>query len=242
MSEASSLSEAVSLLVVANHILAREGVVDAFGHVSLRHPEHDGRYLLSCSRSPEQVRASDIMAFELDGRTVGDDARRPYLERFIHGGVYEARPDLHAVVHSHSAELIPYGVTNTPIRPLMHVAGCIGRCVPVWDMATLFGDATSLLVTDMAHSRDLARTLGDGVAVLMRGHGAVIAGRTLQQAVLAAVYLQLNAAMDLQARALGEVRYLSDGEIDASPATLFAEGPCQRAWDYFAQRAQGVAA
>jgi ribulose-5-phosphate 4-epimerase/fuculose-1-phosphate aldolase len=233
----STLSELKELLVTANHILAREGVVDAFGHVSVRHPERPGCYLLSCSRSPALVRAEDVMEFDLEGVPAGGDQRSAYLERFIHGAVYERRPDVHAVIHNHSHELLPYSVTDTPLRPLIHVAGSIGAHVPVWDIAERLGD-TSLLVTDMAKARDLAERLDSHTAVLMRGHGAAVTGDSIRTAVLRAIYLQINARVDLQARALGPVKYLSAGEIAQSLENLLGSRAAERAWEYFKSRVE----
>jgi ribulose-5-phosphate 4-epimerase/fuculose-1-phosphate aldolase len=223
------------MLVTANHILAREGVVDAFGHISARHPEQPGRYFLSCSRSPALVSTDDIMEFDLANDVIGADSRAPYLERFIHGAIYEARPDVQAVVHSHAHELIPFGVTRTPIRPLIHVAGAIGATVPVWDIAERFGD-TSLLVTNNDVARDLAATLGQSTVALMRGHGCVVTGSSVRNTVLTAIYLSVNASLDLQSRALGEVQYLSAGEVQKTVAALLSEAPAARAWEYFEKR------
>lgn len=231
----SSLDELRTLLTTANHILAHEGVVDAFGHISARHPEHPDRYLLSCSRSPALVRADDIMEFDLASNVIGTDARSPYLERFIHGAIYESRPDVHAVVHSHAHELIPFGVTNTPIRPLVHVAGAIGAQVPIWDIADRFGD-TSLLVSNAPAARDLAATLGRSTAALMRGHGAVVTGSSVRNAVLTAICLSVNASLDLKSRALGEVKYLSPGEVEKTVTALLGDVPAARAWEYFENR------
>lgn len=229
------LAELREALVIANRILAHEGVVDAFGHVSARHPDRPDRYLLSCSRSPALVSAEDIMEFDLSSDVIGTDARKPYLERFIHGAIYEARPDIQAVVHSHAHELIPFGVTATPIRPLIHVAGAIGAHVPVWDIAEGFGD-TSLLVTNTAVARDLAVKLGNNTAALMRGHGAVVTGSSVRNAVLTSIYMSVNASLDLQSRALGDVKYLSAGEIEKTVAALLDEAPAARAWEYFEKR------
>ena len=233
----STLGELRELLATANRILANENVVDAFGHVSARHPEHPNRFLLSCSRSPELVSAADIMELDFDGRPIGNDPRRPYLERFIHAAIYAARRDVHAVVHNHAHELIPFGVTGTPLRPLIHVAGALGPQTPIWDIADHFAD-TSLLVTDMDQARDLAATLGANSAALMRGHGAVVVGGSLRDAVLTAIYLQVNARIDLQARQLGAVKYLSSGEIANSFVNLLGENAATRAWEYFERRSR----
>lgn len=229
------LKAAIDDLVTANRILAREGVLDAFGHVSVRHPEAPDRFLLSRSRSAAQVTSDDIMVFDLAGEAV-DDTRPAFLERFIHAGVYEARPDVGAVVHNHSPELIPYGVTNTPIRPLIHVGGCIGEVVRTWDIRHRFG-GTSMLVTGMDHARDLAGFLSKGHCALMRGHGAVVTGVSVRETVLRSIYLQLNARLDLQARQLGSVVYLTPEEIELGEPTLLHENPAERAWAYFAARA-----
>src|SRR5438034_1895787 len=154
---------AIRDLVVANRILANEDVVDAYGHVSMRHPAHAARYLLARSLSPELVERDDIMEFELDGTPVGD-SRQPYLERFIHGAIYEARPDVHAVVHAHAEAVLPFTITTTPLQPVIHSGSFMGAHVSVWDIRDNFGD-TNLLVANMAQGRDLARCLGgDNVA------------------------------------------------------------------------------
>ena len=171
MTQVRLLSETLAL---ANHILSGEEVVDGFGHVSARHPNRPDRFLMSQSVSPALVTADDILELTLDGEVVAGEDRKSYLERFIHAAVYAARPDVGSVVHNHSHDLIPYGVTGTPIRPLIHMAGALGPVVPVWDIADRFGD-TSLLVTNMDMGHDLAAALGGGSAVLMRGHGVTVA-------------------------------------------------------------------
>jgi ribulose-5-phosphate 4-epimerase/fuculose-1-phosphate aldolase len=232
-----AVDELKALLATANHILDREDVVDAFGHISARHPENSSHYILSCSRSPALVSVGDMMEFDLDGRVIGNDSRTPYLERFIHAAVYQARRDVQAVIHHHAHDLIPFGVTGTPIRPLIHVAGAIGTKVPVWDIADRFGD-TSLLVTDMAQARDLAAALDVHSAALMRGHGTVVVGKSIREAVLTAIYLQVNASVDLKSRGLGEVKYLSAGEISRSLPNLLGESAATRAWEYFERRSR----
>ena len=147
-------------LVTANRILAHEGVVDSFGHVSLRHPENPERYLLSWARAPELIEADDIVEFLLDGEGIDLRGRRPYGERMIHGAIYEMRPDVHAVIHNHSYDVIPFASTAVPIRPVMHTCGVIGSDIPVWDIRDRFGDTDHLVVT-MDQGRDLSACLGD---------------------------------------------------------------------------------
>jgi len=222
-------------LVTANRILAREGVVDAFGHVSIRHPGHPNRYCLSRARAPECIEPDDIMEFTLEGAAIDAAGRKPYAERYIHGAVYEARPDVRAVIHNHSPTVIPFAITGTPLRPVMHMCASMGGDVPVWDSRTSFGD-TNLLVTAMPMARDLAAALGDRPVALMRGHGCVVAGGSLREVVFNAIYLQLNADLQLKASALGEITFLSDGEIAAVMRTR-STFTFERAWEYWCQRA-----
>ncbi len=229
------LGSAIRDLVIANRILARENVVDAYGHVSMRHPLNPERYLLSCSRSPELVGRSDILEFNFEGEPVDGDPRPPYLERFIHGAIYEARPDINAVVHSHADDVLPFSITSTPMRPAIHNASGMGLHVPVWDMRDSFGD-TSLLVATVEHGRDMARTLAGASVVLMRGHGFTAAGRTLLEAVGVSVYLPKNARVLMNAMRLGEVKALSPGEIERIRTGPHAHD-LRRAWEYWTRRA-----
>ena len=222
-------------LVFANRILAREGVVDAFGHVSIRHPDNPERYLLSCSRAPELITRDDIMEFTLDGEAVDPGGRRPYGERPIHGAIYETRPEIHSVVHNHAHELLPFGVTRTKLRAIAHVCAPIGPDIPVWDIRDNFGETDHLVVT-MEQGRDLARSLGDGRAALMRGHGGVIAGGNVREAVMTAVYLQVNAKLQMQALQLGEPDYLTPTEIELCTERQFSPLSIDRAWEYWCAR------
>ena len=144
----SDLIQAMRDLVIGNRILANEGVVDAYGHLSVRHPDNPERYLMSCSRAPGLVTLADIMEFTLDGEAVDPRDRAPYAERFIHGAIFERRPDVGSVVHNHSHAVIPFGVTGVKLRPLVHVGAAIGTEIPVWDIRDKFGH-TNLLVVDM---------------------------------------------------------------------------------------------
>ena len=221
--------------MTANRILAREGVVDAFGHVSIRHPERLDRFILSRARAPECIEIDDLMEFTLDGTPIEPRGRKPYAERYIHAAVYEARADVRAVVHNHSPSVIPFGITGTPLRPVMHMCASMGAHVPLWDSRTAFGD-TNLLVTNMAMARDLASSLGARPVALMRGHGCVVAGRSLRDVVFNSIYLELNANLQLKASALGEITFLSDGEIEAILSTR-ASFTYERAWEYWCRRA-----
>ncbi len=223
-------------LVTANRILAREEVVDAFGHVSIRHPDHPDRYILSQSRAPELVDSPDLMEYTLEGEPLDQRDRPMYSERPIHGGVYEARPDVMAVVHNHSPAVLPFGVTGVPLRPMSHMAAVVGEPIPVWDIRDNFTD-TSLLVTTMEQGRDLAARLGPNRAALMRGHGCIVVGSSLKQAVMASVYLQTNARLLLASLPLGEVKYLSTSEIDLMAQSLAKQSSIARAWEYWATRA-----
>lgn len=238
---AGRLDSIIEDLVAANRILSREGVVDAYGHISVRHPEDPKRFLLSRARAPSRIEAGDIMEFSLEGETLRGDGA-PYLERFIHGAIYEAQPNIQSVVHNHSQNVIPFGITGTKLRPVMHNCASIGHEVPIWDTQDKFGD-TNMLVSDMAMGRDLATALGDRPTALMRGHGCVVASNAIRAAVSTAVYLNLNAQLQMQAMALGSVKFLSKGEVDkVNGGRVFGSERggtvgMDRAWEYWCDRA-----
>ncbi|GAA5174964.1 MULTISPECIES: class II aldolase/adducin family protein [Halomonadaceae] len=224
-------------LVHANHILFDEGVVDAFGHVSARHPERPERFLLARNMAPGLVDAEDIIEFDLDGTPVDADGRKVYLERFIHGEIYRARPDVMAVVHSHSPSVVPFSaVKSTPLRPMCHMSGFIGEGAPIFEIRDVAGDATDLLIRNAPLGESLAHSLGDNNVVLMRGHGATVTGPTLKQAVYRAVYVEVNARLQADALRLGPVEYLTPGE--AKTAMEMIEGQVERPWQLWKQRAQ----
>ncbi|HUB96368.1 MAG TPA: class II aldolase/adducin family protein [Stellaceae bacterium] len=232
----SVLDDTLRDLVLSNRILAYEGVLDAYGHVSVRSPNDPGRYYISVSRSPELVTRDDIIEVALDGRPVRSEARPLYIERFIHGAIYEARPEVMGVVHSHALDVLPFSISTTPLRPVLHSAGQLGHRIQVWDIADRFGD-TTLLVADMAQGRDLAERLGSDRAVLMRGHGFAAAGRTVREVVRMSVNMPRNARALLDAVRLGgPVKGLSQGEIDKR-LEMRPDGPeFDRAWQYWAKR------
>lgn len=227
-------------IVAANRILATENVVDAFGHVSARHPEDPGRYLIAHALSPELITAEDIMEISLDGEVLGDDTRKPYLERYIHGAIYEARPDVKSVVHSHSRSVIPYSVTDEKLRPIVHSCATIGSYIPVWDAQATFGD-TNMLISNMAMGRDFAEILGQNNAALMRGHGCTVIGRSVREAVYTAVYLEVNAGLQMQASRFPPVKFLTVGEIEIICERLANAKPNEgydRAWEYWCRHAE----
>ena len=230
-----SLDMLLEEIVTANRILAHEGVVDSFGHVSSRHPDNPKRFLLSRARAPERIEKDDIMEFTLEGDPVDARGRAPYLERFIHGGIYEARPDVHGVVHNHSPSVIPFGITERKLRPLLHMCANIGHDVPTWDSHDKFGD-TALLVESVDMGRDLAKLIGSGGTALMRGHGATVAGRNIRHAVYVSVYLEVNARLQKQAMDMGEVTFLTAGEVDKVASRTGSYG-INRAWENWCRRA-----
>lgn len=230
------LSKLLYDLAVANRVLASEGVVDAMGHVSIRHPERADRFFLSCSRSPELVVRDDLMEYDLDCNPIDQQGRPMYFERPIHGAIYQARPDVMSVIHNHSYELIPFSVTSTQLRPLINLAGPMGLHVPVWDIRTNFGD-TDMLVASIDQGLDLARTLGKGRAALMRGHGCVVAAPSLREAVQLAIYMKVNAKLQAEAMRLGAVTFLTEGELARSLRIVTGSAGLNRMWEYWTRRA-----
>jgi len=224
-------------VVIANRILAMEGVVDAYGHVSIRHPEDPSRFFLSRSLAPELVTVDDVLEFDLNGKAV-KDARSPYLERFIHAAVYDARPEVNTVIHAHSEATLPFGLIEVPLKPLFHQASSIGADIPTWDIADKFGDRTDLLVTNMDQGRDLAKRLGKNNVCLMRSHGFVSAGATTIRTVTNAVYLPRNARVQLEVMRTGlPYKTLSAGEIASRSATAPDSVASRRGWEYWANKA-----
>jgi HCOMODA/2-hydroxy-3-carboxy-muconic semialdehyde decarboxylase len=228
-------AKAIADVVLANHILADQGVVDGFGHVSIRDPSDPGKFLMARSIAPETVTAADVLVHDLDGNTPAPAATKLYLERFIHAEIYRSRPDVFAIVHCHAPALIPFGVTGVALRPLYHMSSFLGLGVPVFDIHKATGGATDLLVRTPELGKDLAKTLGAHPAALMRGHGAVIVGKDVQQAVFRSVYIAMNAQLQSQALALGgKVTYLDADEAKKSEETMV--GVMSRAWDLWVRK------
>ena len=218
-------------LVLANHILAHQGVVDAFGHVSARNDKNPQHFLLSRNLSPGQVTADDIMEYDLEGAPVDAKGRSSYLERFIHASIYKARPDVGAVVHSHSPGVIPFADSSTPLRPVYHMAGFLGGGAPVFEIRDDFGGATDMLIKNPDMGASLAKALGQNTVALMRGHGSVAVGPNVRLAVMHAIYTETNAQLQAEAMKLGQVKYLTADEAAAVWKTN--DGQVERAWGYW---------
>jgi len=228
-------------LVAANRILATEGILDGLGHVSVRHPGNPGRYLIARSLAPALVTAADIMEYDLDSNPIDQRGRTMFIERFIHGEVYKARPDVQAVIHSHSPTVIPFSISQTPLRPVFNGAAFLSPSAPVFEIRRAAG-MTDGLIRDGALGKALAGVLGDRAVALMRGHGNVVVGSAVQVAVYRAVYTELNARLQLQAIALGgPLTYLAPEEADKINAQSGPEAPgVVRSWELWKRKALGV--
>jgi HCOMODA/2-hydroxy-3-carboxy-muconic semialdehyde decarboxylase len=230
--------EAIEDLVAASLILADQGVLDGFGHVSIRHPNDPNRYLLSRNLAPALVTAADIMEYDLDSNPVDPQGRRSFLERFIHGEVYKARPDVHAVIHSHSPSVVPFGISTRGLQPVYHMSGFLAAGVPNWDIREAAGGPSNMLVTSGALGRSLAAKLGSSPVALMRGHGNVVVGPNVKIGVYRAVYTEVNARLQLQAEGLGgPLTHLTPQEGEMADRTIMTQ--IERPWQLWRRRALG---
>ena len=243
MSSSSASSALIDDLVVANHILYVEGVVDGFGHVSVRHDGRDDRFLLACGVAPATVTANDILEVDFDGVVHDQAGRRSYLERFIHSEIYKARPDVVAVVHSHSPAIIPFGVTKrATLKPVCHMSGFLGFSTPIFEIRDMAGEDNNMLVTSAKLGRALAESLGKTDFALMRGHGSVTVAQSLKLAVARATWAEMNAKLQTEAlRMAGPdgdagVNYLTPGEAAGSMA--INETVVDRPWDFWKAKAR----
>ena len=228
-------------LVAANRILYDQGVVDGFGHVSVRHDKNPEHFLLARSMAPGLVTVADIMEFDRDGNAIEPTGRAVYLERFIHSEIYKAHPEVKAVVHSHSPAVIPFGVTSVRLRPVFHLSSFLAGGAPVFEIRDTGGSATDMLIRTPELGAALAHTLGAAPVALMRGHGDVVVAPSLQEAVFRAVYTEVNARLEAEALQLGQghVVFLSDEE--AAKATATNAGVLGRAWDLWKAKAPPAA-
>ncbi|HLK49755.1 MAG TPA: class II aldolase/adducin family protein [Bryobacteraceae bacterium] len=229
-----SAQSIVEELALANRMLSEEGVLDAYGHVSVRDPRNPNRFYLARHMPAGLVTPSDVIQYDLDSKALSGDPNAGYTERFIHGEIYKVRPDVMAVVHDHAPELVAFGVSATPLRPISHMGGFIGQDVPVFDIRAAAGD-TDMLIRNNQLGRALAASLGNHTVALMRGHGAVIVAPSLHVVVGRAYYLSFNARVQQSAMALGgKLTYLSPEEAKRSSA----QDGYERAWSLFAAKAK----
>jgi HCOMODA/2-hydroxy-3-carboxy-muconic semialdehyde decarboxylase len=225
--------------VAASRILADQGVLDAFGHVSIRHPTIPNRYLLSRNLAPGLVTAEDIIEYDLDSNPVNAAGRASFLERFIHGEIYKARGDVNAVVHSHSPAVIPFGISQVPMRATFHMAGFLVAGVPVFEIRKA-GGMTNMLIGNGALGKALAETLADKPVALMRGHGNVVVGPTVQVAVFRAIYTEINARLQTTAMSMsGQLTFLEREEGENADQTIQQQTVIARPWTLWKQRVMG---
>jgi ribulose-5-phosphate 4-epimerase/fuculose-1-phosphate aldolase len=240
MLHTSASLDCVNELVLANHILYNEGIVDGFGHVSVRHDKRADRFLISRSVAPATVVAEDIMECDYEGEPQDARGRKTYLERYIHSEIYRARPDVMAVVHSHSPCIIPFGTTRGGLRPICHMSGFLGAGVPNFEIRDFAGNNSDMLIRSRGLGADLARTLGSAHFILMRGHGSTAVGPSLKLAVARAIWAESNAKLQAQSAPMGEVNFMTEGEAAATMATN--EALVDRPWALWKLRAQALSA
>ncbi len=226
-------------LALANRILFNEGVLDGFGHISVRDPSNSQRFYISRMMAPALVTVDDLLEVDLEGVVHDSAGRRTYVERFIHSEIYKARPEVQSVVHSHSPTVIPFGVTGTRLRPVCHMSGFLGGKTPVYEIRDFIGERSSLLVTNQKLGKALADTLGEENVALMRGHGSVAVGTSIKQSVYRAVYTEVNARLQAQSLALGEPIYLTEGECEETTEAM--EVHLDRPWQLWVRRAKAAA-
>jgi len=226
-------SDLVDRVVYANRILYDQGVVDGLGHVSVRHPSEPGVFLLSCNRAPGLIKREDIVCYDLDGKAVSETSERPYLERFIHSEIYRVRPDVVAVVHSHSPSVIPFAITHKPLKPVFHMSGFLGSGSAHFEIREAAGNS-DMLIRSPYLGEALAKSLGKHNCVLMRGHGSTVVGTSLEQVVFRAIYAEVNAKLQLAANGLGEISFLNEEE--AKLASDMNDGQIPRSWNLWVTR------
>lgn len=229
-------SSLINDLVLANHILFDQGIVDGFGHVSVRHNKAPDRFLLARNMAPGNVTRDDIVEFTIESAPINANGRKVYLERFIHGEIYRRRPDVMAIVHSHSHAIVPLSVVKSErLRAMFHMAGFIGQQAPVFEIREAGGDSTDLLISSNLLGKALAEKFDTSDIVLMRGHGSTVVANSVQQAVYRAVYAELNARYQIEAMRMGDVTYLTEGECLTAAQNI--EAQVQRPWDLWVEQA-----
>lgn len=226
-------------LAIANRILVNEGVLDGFGHISVRNPDRTDRFYIARSMAPALVTVDDILEVDLEGNVHDAQGRRTYVERFIHSAIYKARPEIMSVIHSHSPAVIPFGVTGARLRPICHMSGFLGAVTPVFEIRHSAGESTDLLVRNQALGEALAKVLGASNVALMRGHGSVTVGTSIRQAVFRGIYTESNARLQMQAAQLGPIEFLTDGEAQAT--SDMNDMHLDRPWQMWKRKAMAMA-
>ena len=222
-------------VAIANRILANEGIIDAFGHISMRHPTNPKRYFISRHRAAELVEPDDVLECDLDSKPVKATSVRLYSEMVIHGEVFKARPDVNSVCHHHAPSVLPFCATGVALVPLFHLGGTLGMKVPFWDSRDEFGD-TSLLVRTPEEGASMARALGPHFMVLLRRHGATLVGKSVRECVFRSIYTTRNAELQLRAMAIGTPQPLSPGETEMAGGHNLGGRGVERAWEYWTIR------
>jgi HCOMODA/2-hydroxy-3-carboxy-muconic semialdehyde decarboxylase len=234
-------AENMADLVTANQILADQAVVDGFGHVSVRSVKNPNHYFISRSRAPALVSADDIMEYDLDDNAIDARGRASYLERFIHSEIYKVRPDVQSVIHSHSAAVIPFGVTDVPLKPISHMGGFLVREVPVFEIREAGGNETDMLIRNKMLGAALAKKLGNSTVVLMRGHGNTVTGQSLKTAVFHAIYTELTARLVSDSLRLGGGKVTFLNETEAAKIGAENDRQVERPWEIWKKQAQARA-
>lgn len=229
-----NLQEAIKKVVLANRILSNENILDALGHVSVRNPENPEEFLLSRSLAPMLVTEDDIMRHDFAGNVLDKDYK-PYMERILHAKIYEARPDVQAICHNHAAPLLPFTTTGVEIKPMVHSGSMFYEGVPFYDD---YDVSDGMLIKNSVEGERIARTLGNKRAMLLRGHGAIVVGKSLEEVVMCSIYFALNAEVQYRSMQMGNMKCLSYEEGRAATETVLGPIPLERAWNYWAARAQ----
>jgi ribulose-5-phosphate 4-epimerase/fuculose-1-phosphate aldolase len=233
-----TVNEAIAHVVMANRILDNEGILDALGHVSMRNPDNSATFFQSRSLSPLQVTKSDILEIDLDGNVVTKTTMRPYAERFIHAAILKARPEVNAVFHGHPVSVLPFSVTDVPLRPVTHMGGFLYQGLPpIYDE---YEPGDGLLIRSVKEAEKMANQLGHYRVQLLRGHGCNIVGENMQILVASAIYLSINATVQLQALQISKIVKCLSGDQgkEAMEATLLDALPLNRMWGYWVARAR----
>ncbi|MGO4665231.1 class II aldolase/adducin family protein [Bosea sp. 2RAB26] len=233
------LDAVVAEIVLASRILAREGIVDSFGHVSARHPDRSDHYLMPRTRAAELVTPGDVLVFDREDALVSVTQARIFAERSIHSAIYRARPDVQAICHHHAPAMMPFCTSDAELVPVFHLGATMGATVPLWDSQDEFGD-TNLIVSTHAQGDSLARALGSNWTVLMRGHGATVAGRSLREVTFRAIYGARNAEVQLKAAQLGAVRRLTTAEALSAAEFNLTPFAMDRAWEQWTRHVEAT--